>query len=221
MRTTILTLLILCLVSITAGQAEPYTREKDWEKEIAAMLDIDVRQTPPPNPILFTGSSSIRMWSSLRSDFPQQNVINRGFGGSHLEDLVFFFRKIVVPYRPKKIVVYSGENDIEVGQNAENVLADFKALVELRDRSLPGVPLIYISMKPSILRWAKWPEMKRGNDLIKADAENHKRVTFVDVSGAMLGADGKPKPDLFLGDGLHMNAKGYVIWRDILRPYLN
>jgi len=220
MRTTILTLLILCLVSITAGQAEPYTREKDWEKEIAAMLDIDVRQTPPPNPILFTGSSSIRMWSSLRSDFPQQNVINRGFGGSHLEDLVFFFPKIVVPYRPKKIVVYSGENDIEVGQNAENVLADFKALVEVRDRSLPGVPLIYISMKPSILRWAKWPEMKRGNDLIKADAEKHKRVTFVDVSGAMLGADGKPKPDLFLGDGLHMNAKGYEIWRDILRPYL-
>lgn len=221
MNHTILTLLVLCLAASALGQAQPYTREKDWEKEIASMLEIDVRQTPPAEPVVFTGSSSIRMWTSLRPDFPQRNVINRGFGGSHLEDLVFFFPKIVVPYKPKKIVVYSGENDIEVGQDAGNVLADFKALVELRDRHLPGVPLIYISMKPSVLRWAKWPEMKLGNEMIKAEASKHKRVTFVDISDAMLGPDGKPKPDIFLNDGLHMNAKGYAIWREILRPYLN
>ena len=221
MRTVISAILTLLLVSIAFGQAAPYTREKDWEKEIAAMLEIDVRQTPPPNPVVFTGSSSIRMWTSLRKDFPTLNVMNRGFGGSHLEDLVFFFPKIVVTYKPKKIVVYSGENDIEVGQNAENVLADFKALIALRDKHLPGVPLIYISMKPSVLRWSKWPEMKRGNELIKSEAGRHKRVTYVDISEAMLGLDGKPKPDIFLSDGLHMNSKGYAIWRDILGPHLN
>ena len=217
-------LLICVIVSLAAvasiAQAEPYTREKDWAKEIAAMLEIDVRQTPPSDPVVFTGSSSIRMWTSLRQDFPHLKVINRGFGGSHLEDLVFFAPKIVKPYKPKKIVVYSGENDIEVGQSPENVLADFKAFVDFRDRELPGVPIIYISMKPSILRWTKWPLMKRANELIKVESDERKRVTFVDISAAMLAADGKPRPELFLADGLHMNSAGYAVWREILLPYL-
>lgn len=212
---------LLCLFFAAANaQPEAYTREKGWEKEIAAMLEIDDRQTPPPNPVVFTGSSSIRMWTTLREDFPHLNVINRGFGGSHLEDLVFFAPRIVKPYEPKKIVVYSGENDIEVGQSAENALADFKAFVDFRDKDLPGVPIVYISMKPSVLRWAKWPEMKRANDLIKAEASRRKRVTFVDISAAMLGADGKPKPNLFIADGLHLSAAGYALWREMLLPHL-
>ena len=215
-----LSTLFLSLSVQISAQTEPYTREKEWEREIAAMLEIDVRQTPPSNPVVFTGSSSIRMWRSLRQDFPHLNVINRGFGGSHLEDLVFFAPKIVLPYKPKKIVIYSGENDVEAGQSADNVLADFKAFVEFRDKSLPGVPIVYISMKPSVLRWAKWPEMKRGNDLIKAEAARRKRITFVDISERMLGADGKPRPELFLADGLHLNAAGYALWREILLLYL-
>jgi lysophospholipase L1-like esterase len=147
-------------------------------------------------------------------------VINRGFGGSHLEDLVHFAPKIVTPYKPRKIVVYSGENDIEVGQLAENVLADFKAFVDFRDRSLPGVPIVYISMKPSVLRWAKWPEMKRGNELIRGESARRKKVTFVDISERMIGSDGKARPELFLADGLHLNASGYALWREILLPYL-
>jgi lysophospholipase L1-like esterase len=220
MRTIALTAFILFLFTAASGQAEPYTRENDWEKEIASMLEIDMRQTPPATPVVFIGSSSIRMWSSLRQDFPHLNVINRGFGGSHLEDLVFWAPKIVTPYNPRKIVVYSGENDIEVGQSPENALADFRAFVDFRDRELPGVPVIYISMKPSVLRWSKWPEMKRANDLIKAESAKRKRVTYVDISLDMLGPDGKPKPELFLADGLHMNPAGYAIWRRILLPYL-
>lgn len=220
MRSLILAILTFALVTAAFSQSEPYTREKDWEKEIAALLEIDKRQTPPADPVVFTGSSSIRMWTSLRQDFPHINVINRGFGGSHLDDLVFFAPKIVSPYKPRKIVVYSGENDIEAGQSAENALADFKAFVDFRDREVPGVPIIYISMKPSVLRWAKWPEMKRANDLIKAESAKRQRVTFVDISAAMLGPDGKPMPDLFLADGVHMNPAGYAIWRRILLPYL-
>lgn len=220
MRSLFAFLLSLLFAYSVLSQAEPYTREKDWAKEIAALLEIDVRQTPPAKPVVFTGSSSIRMWTSLRTDFPHLNVINRGFGGSHLEDLVHFAPKIVLPYKPKKIVVYSGENDIEVGQSAENVLADFKAFVDFRDKSLPGVPIVYISMKPSVLRWAKWPDMKRGNELIRGESARRKNVTFVDVSERMLGGDGKPRPELFLADGLHLNAAGYALWREILLPYL-
>lgn len=213
-------LILFCVSTMSFAQAQPYTREKDWEKEINALLEIDKKQTPPPNAVLFAGSSSIRMWTSLRTDFPNIAVINRGFGGSHLEDLVFFAPKIVLPYKPRKIVVYSGENDIEVGQLAENVLADFKAFVDFRDKNLKGVPIIYISMKPSVLRWSKWREIKKGNELIKAESVKNKNVTFVDISEPMLGSDGKPLPDLFLADGLHMNAKGYAIWRSVLAPLL-
>ncbi|MBX3243746.1 MAG: hypothetical protein KF685_04760 [Acidobacteria bacterium] len=202
------------------AQSEPYTREKIWEKDIAAFLDVDLRQTPPSNAVLFTGSSSIRMWTSLRSDFPKLNVINRGFGGSQLNDLVFFAPKIVIPYKPKKIVIYSGENDIEAGRSPEDVLADFQAFLAIRDKHLAGTPVIYISMKPSILRWAIWPNMEKTNSLIKTEAAKHKKVTFVDISTAMLGTDGKPPADLFISDGLHLSRKGYDLWREILAPHL-
>lgn len=209
----------LCL-SVAAFSQTPYTREKMWEKDINEFLAIDKKQSPPRNPVVFTGSSSIRMWSSLRTDFPHLHVMNRGFGGSQMEDLVHFASKIVSPYKPSKIVVYSGENDIDAGQSAENVLADFKDFIAFRDKELKNVPVFYIAMKPSVLRWAKWPEMKKGNDLIKAESAKHKKVTFVDIAPGMLGADGKPRAELFLGDGLHMNAKGYEVWRTILLPYL-
>lgn len=191
-----------------------------WEKEIAALLEIDRKQTPPTGAVLFTGSSSIHLWTSLREDFPNLRVINRGFGGSNLEDLVFFSSKIVLPYKLKKIVVYSGENDIEDGQSAENVLADFKAFISIRDKDMPNTPVVYISMKPSILRWKLWPEMLRGNDLIKAEAKRHKNVRFADLAAKLIGADGKPLQGIFVADGLHMNAKGYAIWRENLSSFL-
>lgn len=218
---------IVCLVTLmlfgllnSPGQDLLYTREEMWEKEIQALLEIDAKQTPPEKGVLFTGSSSIRLWKTLCEDFPNLKVINRGFGGSQFEDLNFFAPKIVVPYKPSKIVVYTGENDIESGQSAGNVLVDFRAFVAMRDKYLPGTPIIYISIKPSILRWAKWPEMSRTNDLIREEIKRHKRVKFADLASKMLGADGKPLPDIFVADGLHLNEKGYAIWRENLLPFL-
>jgi lysophospholipase L1-like esterase len=204
----------------SSGQDLLYTREALWEKEIGALLEIDAKQTPPEKAVLFTGSSSIRLWKTLRADFPNIRVINRGFGGSRLDDLNYFAPKIVVPYKPKMIVVYSGENDIQDGQKAEDVLMDFEVFVATRDKYLPGTPIIYISLKPSILRWQLWPEMSKANDLIRAEIKKHKRVTFADLASKMLGADGKPLPDIFVSDGLHMNEKGYAIWRENLGPFL-
>jgi lysophospholipase L1-like esterase len=221
MRNKLVLLVTLLLTAISAtGQTAPNTREKVWETEINAYLEIDAKQTPPENAVLFTGSSSIRLWKTLRTDFPNLKVINRGFGGSRLDDLNLFAPKIVLPYKPKTIVVYSGENDIQDGQPAEDVLADFKAFVEFRDKNLRGVPIVYISLKPSILRWKLWPEMSRANSLIREEAKKHQRVTFADLASKMLGADGKPLPDIFVSDGLHMNEKGYAIWRENLGPVL-
>ncbi len=217
---------LIILIAITAGfavnvLAQPalYTREKEWAGEIGQYIQTDRRQTPPKDPIVFTGSSTIRMWASLREDFPGHNVMNRGFGGSRLDDLVFFAPKIVLPYKPKMIVVYSGENDIEAKEPAENALADFREFIAFRDKFLPRTPIVYISMKPSILRWNLWPEMKRGNDLIREETSKHRNVKFVDISAPMLGPGGtKPATDLFVQDGLHLSAKGYRVLRDALRP---
>jgi lysophospholipase L1-like esterase len=212
--------ILLAAALISSAQTAPDSREKVWEAEISAFLEIDAKQTPPEKAVLFTGSSSIRLWKTLRADFPHLKVINRGFGGSRLDDLNLFAPKIVLPYKPKMIVVYSGENDIQDGQPAEDVLADFKAFVEFRDKNLRGVPIVYISLKPSILRWKLWPEMSKANSLIREEAKKHRRVTFADLASKMLGADGKPLPDIFVSDGLHMNEKGYAIWRENLGPVL-
>ncbi len=200
--------------------AQTYDREKIWEADMKRFAEIDRTQTPPENATLFVGSSSIRLWQTLRQDFPNLKIINRGFGGSQFEDVNHYFQQIVAPYKPKKIVVYVGENDIDAKQTAENVLEDFKTFVALRDKNLPDTPIVFISLKPSIFRWQMWSEMNRANELIKAEAKKHKKVQFADLASKMLGADGKPLPDIFIEDNLHMNAKGYRIWKENLLPFL-
>jgi len=213
--------LVLVFAAFVSAQDTVYSRAKEWEKEIAAFHEIDLKQTPPTKPIVFAGSSTIRLWTTLREDFPKLNVMNRGFGGSRLDDLVFFAPQIVLPYKPKMIVIYSGENDIEAKEPAENALYDLKAFIAFRDKDLPKTPILYLSMKPSILRWSLWPEMKRGNELIKTEIARHKNVQFVDIASKMLGPDGgKPPADIFVADGLHLNAKGYAIIRRSLLPFL-
>jgi len=212
--------LVTVVLSI-ASQDRGYTRAKEWERDMAEFADIDRRQTPPKDPVVFAGSSTIRLWVGLRTDFPEHNVINRGFGGSRLDDLVYFSPQILLPYKPKTIVVYSGENDIEAKESAENAFADFKALVDFRDKNLPKTRIIFISMKPSILRWSIWPEMKRGNDLIREEVSRRKNVRFADISEKMLGPNGsKPGTDLFVADGLHLSRKGYDVLRAAVLPHL-
>lgn len=214
-------ILFFLLACVSASPAQTaYDREKIWEAEIGRFAEIDRKQTPPEGAILFVGSSSIRMWETLRRDFPRFKVINRGFGGAQFEDVNHFADRIVAPYKPKKIVLYAGENDIDAKQTAENVLEDFKTFIAFRDKNLPGTPVVFISLKPSILRWAMWPEMKRANELIKAEAKKHRKVEFVDLASKMLGADGLPLPDIYLEDKLHLNSKGYEIWRENLLPFL-
>jgi lysophospholipase L1-like esterase len=220
MKTKSIGAILFILFGLAASFAQTYDREKIWEADMKRFAEIDRTQTPPENAILFVGSSSIRLWESLRTDFPQFKVINRGFGGSQFEDVNHYFGQIVAPYKPKKIVLYVSENEIDAKQTAENVLEDFKIFVAFRDKNLPDTPIVFISLKPSIFRWQMWAEMSKANELIKAEAKKHKRVEFADLAAKMLGADGKPLPDIFVQDNLHMNAKGYRIWKENLLSFL-
>jgi lysophospholipase L1-like esterase len=191
-----------------------------WEKDIAAFEASDKTNPPPRGALLFIGSSSIRLWKTLPADFPEHKVVNRGFGGSEIADSVRFAERIVFPYQPSAIVMYAGGNDINAGHSPAQVLADFKAFVAKVRAKLPDTPVAYISIAPNPARWAQVDRVREANRLIAEFAGADPKLRFIDTFPHMLGEDGKPKPDIFSEDRLHMNAKGYELWTSILRPHL-
>ncbi|WP_114238844.1 SGNH/GDSL hydrolase family protein [Dyella sp. C9] len=191
-----------------------------WQPSIDAFVTADRTHPPAPGGVLFIGSSSINFWKSLAQDFPGIPVINRGFGGSDLTDSTYFADRIVWPYKPRLIVMYAGENDINEGAGADQVLAAFQAFIARARQGVPGVPIVYISIKPSIARLSLWPTMQQANERIRAWAATQKNVGFVDVTPPMLDANGKPRPELFRADGLHMTPAGYALWIAALTPVL-
>lgn len=200
--------------------APVYERAKIWDKEIDAFAEIDRRQTPPDNPVLFVGSSSMRGWRNLRASFPQLKVVNRGFGGSRLEDVVYYFDRVVAPYNPRIIVLYAGENDVNEGIAPETVAENYRKFSALARARFPKTKIVCVALKPSPSRWKLAENFRRTNALLKVETEKDKRAAFVDVFSAMLGANGEPRPELFVGDQLHMNEKGYEIWRGLIEKHL-
>lgn len=210
----------IILISALFAQAQTYDRAKMWDAEINSLTEIDVRQNPPKNPVLFVGSSSMRLWRNLRESFPNLNVINRGFGGSRLEDTNYYFDRIVMPYNPRIVVLYAGENDINDGITPEKLANDYKKFAELMHQKLPKAKIIFVSMKPSPSRWKLADNFRQANNLIKAEIAKDKRAVFIDVWSAMLDAKGEPRPELFQADMLHMKENGYAIWKGLLQKYL-
>lgn len=192
----------------------------EWEQDMQQFAAEDAATPPPKHAVLFVGSSSIRMWESLARDFPGAKVINRGFGGSEIRDSTWYADRIVLPYQPKTVVLYAGDNDIASGRTPRQLHDDFVAFAELIHRELPTTRLIYISTKPSPSRAHLLDAQREANALIKAESARRNFV-YVDVFTPMLDADGKPREDLFLADRLHMNAAGYALWRELLDPYVN
>jgi len=190
-----------------------------WEKAIAAFERQDKERPPPQDAILFAGSSSIRRWD-LPKSFPDLAVINRGFGGSELADSVHFAGRIILKHRPRLVVLYAGDNDIAAGKTPERVFADFKAFVRTVHKELPKTRIVFVSIKPSILRWGLWDKMRKANALIEAYCKDGERLAYIDVAGPMLGSNGKPRPELFVKDGLHLSDDGYRLWASLLKPHL-
>lgn len=209
----------LLLVITHAAFARPPSPQS-WQPDIDRLVADDSAHPPPQHGVLFVGSSSIRMWTTLAADFPGVPVIDRGFGGSAIADTTYFADRIVVPYHPRLILMYAGDNDIAEGCTPRQVLDAFETFVARVRRDLPEVAIAYISIKPSIARWSMWPRMREANRLIAAWSQTQSRVTFVDVAASMREANGKPRGALFRDDGLHMTPAGYAVWVRALKPVL-
>ena len=161
------------------------------------------------------------MWETLSRDFPGVPVLNRGFGGSQVRDSVWFADEVAVRYRPRQILIYAGDNDIDAGRTPEQVLADVQSFVAALRARLPGVRVGYLALKPSLLRLEQLDRQQKANALVREWAATQAGVDFIDVATPMLDAAGRPRAELFLGDRLHMNADGYALWRGIVAPYLD
>ncbi len=207
-------------VTVPSTRTEPESPMARFENEILRFDTLDQQDGLVKNGILFTGSSSIRMWSTLKKDMGDLPVLNRGFGGSTIPDVLHFMGRYLFQHEPQVIVFYCGENDIASGATPETVFASFQTFVKIIETKLPETKILYISMKPSIARWNIWDKYQAGEKLIKKYIEGKPKIEYMDSSFSMLEKNGEVKKDIFIEDGLHMNAKGYEGWTAQILPIL-
>lgn len=191
--------------------------------EIAAFSRQDSLQPPPSNPVLFVGSSSIRLWATLQQDFPRSTVLNRGFGGATIPDVLRYMQETIYRYKPSRIIFYCGENDLASSDTlrAEVVTARFiRFFAEVR-KNLGPVPIVFISIKPSPSRAHLSAKVIAANEQIRQFLSSQKKAEYVDVYNAMVDEVGRPRGELFTGDSLHMNAKGYALWQEKLKKVVH
>ncbi len=205
--------LVLCSLNIAA---QPFA------EDILAFKKQDSIAAPPKQAILFVGSSSFTKWTDVQNYFPQFTIVNRGFGGSSIPDVIRYADDIIFPYMPKQIVIYCGENDLAASDTVTGkmVYQRFVQLFNIIRNKMPAVPVAFISLKPSPSRWHLNNKMVEANTLIKKYFRKKKKTGFIDVYHKMLRTDGTPIKEIFIEDNLHMNAKGYAIWQKIIEPYL-
>lgn len=208
----------MCMSFISNAQDQENSR---WETSIQNFEKSDKETPPQEGAILFTGSSSITMWKDIADYFPDSKVINRGFGGSQFSDLLQYADRVIYPYKPSKIFIYEGDNDIAAGESTKEIFKEAKLLRERIEKKFPGVPVVFISAKPSIAR----AHLKNGyealNKKLEKYAEKEENTMFADVYSAMLDENGEVFDHIFLEDNLHMNEEGYKIWQAVLAPYLD
>lgn len=198
------------------------SQEKPFWDEIKAFRMQDSIQKPQDGMILFIGSSSFRLWKSVKEDFHNPTIVNRAFGGATLPDVIHYEDDVVLKYKPKKIFIYCGENDIASSEKVtpELVFSRFKTLYQSIRNHFPETSIVYVSIKPCILRWSMKDRMMATNGLISAFLSKEKKAIFVNIWDAML-ENGEPKKDIFIEDKLHMSPKGYAIWVKAMAPLVN
>ena len=183
-----------------------------FQEEIAHLDSINFDFDQSKDIILFTGSSSIRKWDSLSVYFPEYQIINTGFGGSQMSDLLYYTDVLVIKYAPVKVFIYEGDNDLAEEKEINEIMTTTKKLVKKLKKEIPGVEIIFISAKPSLARWELKNEYLEWNSAIKDYCSSKSYLTYADVWDVMLDDSGNPKADLFVKDGLHLNEKGYDLW---------
>jgi lysophospholipase L1-like esterase len=192
-----------------------------FEPAIRGFEARDKTNPPPKDAVLLIGSSSIRMWTNAATQLSGHAIINRGFGGSHLSDSIAFVDRIVLPYQPKVILLYAGDNDLAAGKSTTQVFNNFKEFVAKVQAGLPKAKIGFISIKPSPSREKLLPQSREANALIREFTKMDDRLFYVDIFTPMLDANDRPREELFIKDRLHMNPKGYEIWAGIIKPLLD
>ena len=217
-----LCLAILALLICAASQAATAQQSgsQRWEREIQAFEKADRANPPPQDAVVFVGSSTIRMWKTLAQDFPEYKVLNRGFGGCQIADCTWYADRIVIPYHPRLIVLRAGVNDIAAGKTPEQVRDDFLAFVAKVRAKLPKTRIAYLTINATPSRWANVEREKKANQLIKDCIAKGANLDYIDTFDATMGADGKPRVELFAKDRLHFNAEGYKILTARVRDHL-
>jgi lysophospholipase L1-like esterase len=220
MRTLIGTFLALVItVGIdTAAQQKPVDPNR-WESSIQKFEADDKANPPVKGGIVFIGASSIVRWN-LAESFLDLQAVNRGFGGSEMADSARYAARVVLPRAPSVVVLYPGENDLARGTTPETIGTGFVSFYDTIHKALPSTRVIAIGLKPTPARWHLTDQMHQANKLIRSYCESHPRCVYVDVWPAMLGADGKPRPEHFIADGQHMTPEGYKVWTSLVRPLL-
>ena len=218
MKLTLRSLVLFsALLMVVHCVAQPFAGEiQEFKKQ-------DQLHPPPSGAILFVGSSSFTKWTDVSNYFPGYTIINRGFGGSTLPDVTLYANDIIIPYHPKQVVIYCGDNDLAFSDaiTADSVLERFRVLFELIRSKLPGENIVYVSIKPSPSRARLKEKVDQANLLIKTYLSVNQNTAFVDVYHKMFNPDGSIMSNIFLSDSLHMNAKGYAIWQKAITPYLS
>lgn len=197
---------------------DPSTR---FVKTIEKFEMADAKKMPPEGAIVCIGSSSMRGWhTTIKDDLDPLTIIPRGFGGSNMNDALYYSDRIVIPYKPRAIVVYEGDNDVAQKVSPEQIADTTRAFVKKTHAALPDCRIYFLSIKPSIRRWDMWPKMVETNKLIEEICAEDDRLTYIDIATVMLDEKGIPKKDIFKKDDLHMTRGGYILWRDQVRPVL-
>lgn len=208
--------IILIVFIVPAFGQDPLRFQKEVDSIVA--LNQSVKTS---NLIIFTGSSSIRMWHNLKTSFPDYNIVNLGFGGSEMADLLYYVDKLIISFAPTQVFIYEGDNDISFGRTSEQILSTADSILSRVRRKLPETEVVFISPKPSIARWKLREQYEIFNKQLEAWAKRKKRVKYADVWSAMLDNQGNVRQDIFIEDGLHLNEKGYSIWTNVLAKYLS
>lgn len=213
---------LILLLSILFISVNIIAQENQFTNEIKAFRKQDSIQKPNDGMLLFIGSSSFRLWKDVKSDFNNSNILNRAFGGATLLDLIYFQNDVVLKYKPKKIFIYCGENDIASSEKVtpKMVFKRYKTFYKTLRKQFPETPIIFVSLKPAISRWQMKDRMMATNKLISQFMKNKKNATFVNIWDDMI-ENGEPKKDIYIQDNLHMNAKGYAIWVEKMNALVN
>ncbi|HKZ38964.1 MAG TPA: GDSL-type esterase/lipase family protein [Chryseolinea sp.] len=207
-----------CLMAlfVTTAQAQDPIR---FRSEVDSLITLH-NSSDKSNAILFTGSSSIRLWKDLKSSFPNHNVLNGGFGGSEMADLLYYIDSLILPLRPIQIFIYEGDNDISRGRAEDQIIATADSILKRIQKQLPNTEVIFISPKPSIARWHLKEKYESYNKTFKAWSDQQNNVQYADVWTPMIDENGDVLKDIFIQDNLHLNEKGYKIWTSVLKKYL-